>query len=103
MRATRAVVQHHFNSAMPNVVLPFTDGNGTDNSHNIGRVALDYAACYGGYVVVMMEPGDSGAGWCISHPYGARRRPAREMIAYLEGFRHGFSDGMVHARHGDDG
>jgi len=37
-------------------------------------LALDYAACYGGYVVVEYTP-DGGE----SHPFGCRRRTAKEM------------------------
>lgn len=37
-------------------------------------LALDYASCYGGYVIVEYTP-DGGE----SHPFGCTRRTAREM------------------------
>lgn len=62
----------------------------TDNSHNIGKYALDYAACYGGYVVIVYDTGDSGAGYCHGPTsWGTTRRNPREMLSFLQGYAAG--------------
>lgn len=43
--------------------------------NDVGAWALDYVACYGGYVVE--SPVNDGGG--IIHPLGERRRTAREF------------------------
>ncbi len=45
-----------------------------DKHAYIDGLHLDYASCYGGYVI---EEIDANGG--VSHPYGALRRNAREM------------------------
>ncbi len=63
--------------------------SGTDNRHNVGKLALDYAACYGGWTIVSYSAGDSGRGSAQSQPFGSTRRPSREMLAYLRGIADG--------------
>lgn len=52
---------------------------------DVGGWRLDYAACYGGYVVekIMNERGG------ISHPLGGERRTAKEFWAFAHAFRYG--------------
>ena len=65
-------------------------GRGGTNEHNIGRYALDYAGCYGGWVVICFSGGDSGAGYCHGPtPWGTRRRASREMLSFLADIAYG--------------
>ena len=90
MRTTKADIIHAFEQAFPaDKRASNIGGSGSeyDNRHNIGKYALDYAPCYGGWVVIAYADGTSGKGSAQSRPFGDYRRAGREMLAWLEGVR----------------
>lgn len=56
---------------------------GYDNRHNIGKLALDYAPVYGGWVIIEYVGGSSDMGSAESCPFGYTRRAGRQMLDFL--------------------
>lgn len=101
-RITRKDVERAFALAFSDEERASDFGKDGSNAHNVGRYALDYAACYGGHTVIMFAGGDSGAGWRHgTPPWGHQpRRPSREMVAWLDGIRAARLTAREQAYHG---
>jgi galactokinase/mevalonate kinase-like predicted kinase len=74
MRITKKELQTYFN-----IFVQEMNKEQKYTINNNGGWLLDYAACYGGYVIEQQE----GNG-CISHPLGIRRRSLKDMHLALE-------------------
>ena len=71
MKTTKKELQTYFNI--------FVQEMKREQKYSDGGWLLDYATCYGGYVIEQQD----GNG-CISHPLGIRRRKIAEMMHALE-------------------